>query len=355
MTAGPLAQKAIPIADVCDLSAAQLAARSMSMAIGFDELAADEIALAVRELATNLVKHAKTGVLRLRPTEKAGSTGIQIDSEDQGPGISNIEQAIVDRFSTVGTPAGGLGAVNQLMDEFDVSSSPGAGTSIVCRRWLRLHLPTALACPLAFGVATRACPLMPVNGDAFVLKQWEESALAGVIDGVGHGQFAYTAAQAARQYVESHYDQALADIFLGVARSCRATRGVVMGLARFDWGQKRLTFASVGNTEARVFCSPEPMNFVVPRGILGVTARRPSVTQHPWPPGNVMVLHSDGLTTGWRWSDLPDLAEASATVAARMILHTFARETDDATVIVVKSLTNVARTAGNPPAGSADC
>ncbi len=229
------------------------------------------------------------------------------------------------------------------MDEFDVASRSGAGTSIVCKRWLRLDMPPALACPLVFGVATRPCPLMPVNGDTFVIQQWGESALVGVIDGVGHGQFAYSAAQAARQYVERHYDQPLADIFLGVARTCRATRGVVMGLARFDWGQGTLTFASVGNVEARVFDSPEPMNFVVPRGILGLTARRPVVTQHRWAPSNVMALYSDGLSTHWRWSDFPHLAEASATVAAQELLHAFAREADDATVVVVKSAGSLPR------------
>ncbi len=56
----------------------------------------------------------------------------------------------------------------------------------------------------------------------------------------------------ARQYVESHYDLPLPAIFRGVGRACRATRGVVMALARFDWDQGRLSFASVGNIEVRV-------------------------------------------------------------------------------------------------------
>src|SRR6266851_5341310 len=264
MTGGTLVQEAIPISDVGDLSAARLMARSMSTAIGFDERAVEEIALVVSELAANLVKHAKGGVLRLRQTEEAGRTGIQIDSEDQGPGIPNVEQAIADDFSTAGSLGCGLGAVNRLMDEFDVASRPGAGTSIVCKRWLRLDVPPAMARPLVFGVASRPCPLMPVNGDTFVIQEWGESALVGVIDGLGHGQFAYRAAQAARQYVERHFDQPLAEIFRGVARTCRATRGVVMGLARFDWGRGTLTFASIGNVEARVFGSSEPMNFVFP-------------------------------------------------------------------------------------------
>jgi anti-sigma regulatory factor (Ser/Thr protein kinase) len=338
-----LLPQAIPISDVGDLSAARLIGRSMSVAIGFDDRAVEEIALVVSELGTNLVKHAKAGVLRLQRTEEAERTGIQIDSEDQGPGIHNLEQAIADNFSTVGSLGCGLGAVNRLMDEFDAASRPGVGTSIRCKRWLRLDAPPALDCPLAFGVATRPYPLMPVNGDGFVIKQWGESALIGVIDGVGHGEYAHIASQAALQYVERHYDRPLADIFLGVARTCRATRGVVMGLARFDWARGTLTFASLGNVEARVFGSPEPMNFLVPRGILGLTSRRPLVSQHPWAPNNVMVLYSDGVTTHWRWADFPHLVNASATAAAQEILRAFAREDDDATVVVVKSVRNLAR------------
>jgi hypothetical protein len=50
----------------------------------------------------------------------------------------------------------------------------------------------------------------------------------------------------------------------------------------------------------------------------------------------VLVLHSDGLSARWRWSDFPDLAGASAPVVAQGLLRALVRENDDATVIVVK-------------------
>ncbi len=135
MSGGPAVQEAILVSDVGDLSAARLAARSMSTAIGFDERAVEEIALVVSELATNLVKHAKGGVLRLRRTEEAGRTGIQIDSEDQGPGIPDVERAIADDFSTSGSLGCGLGAVNRLMDEMEIESEAGKGTKITVTKW----------------------------------------------------------------------------------------------------------------------------------------------------------------------------------------------------------------------------
>ena len=182
---------------------------------------------------------------------------------------------------------------------------------------------------------------MGVNGDAFVLKQWGEGALVGVIDGLGHGQFAYRAAQTAWQYVESHFDQPLEAIFRGVERTCSATRGVVMALARFVLSPSpsvcRMTFASIGNIEAHLFGSPQPMRFMMRRGVLGLHAPGPVVTEHPWGSRSMLVLHSDGMTTRWQWKDFRHLAEAPATVIARQLLRALARDNDDATVVVVKN------------------
>ncbi len=175
------------------------------------------------------------------------------------------------------------------------------------------------------------------NGDAFVIKQWAESALVGIIDGLGHGQFAHRAAQAARQYVEGHFDRPLDQIFRGVGRACRATRGVVMALARFDWGRERLSFASVGNIEVRIFPSAEPFRFTIRRGVLGLNAPNAVVTEHPWPPDHMLVLHSDGLRTHWSWKDVARLAEQPAPVLAQALLRLLAKEDDDATVIVVRN------------------
>jgi serine/threonine protein phosphatase PrpC len=179
---------------------------------------------------------------------------------------------------------------------------------------------------------------MTVNGDAFVIKQWGASALVSVIDGLGHGQYAHRAAQAASQYVETHFDQALDAIFRGVGRTCRGTRGVVMALVRFDFGGRdiRFAFGSVGNIAARLFGSSEGKHLIIQRGILGGNAPLPRVTEHRWDSGTVLVLHSDGVTQHWGLGDFPELAKESATVMAQHLLRALAKTNDDATVVVVK-------------------
>jgi anti-sigma regulatory factor (Ser/Thr protein kinase) len=309
----------------------------MAAALGFAPQACEEIALAMTELATNLIKHARGGRLVIAPLVEGGRTGLEIQSNDDGPGIADVEQAIGDRFSTTGTRGTGLGAVNRLMDELEIASRYGRGTRIVCRKWLREHKPSLKPCPLAFGVATRPRPPYQLNGDAFVIVQWSESALVSVIDGLGHGQFAHRAAQSARQYVENHFDLPLDKIFHGTARACRATRGVVMALARFDWERGRLTFASVGDISVRVFPKSAPFSFAIRRGVIGLNAPKAVVSEHPWPLDHMLVLHSDGISTRWDWKDFHDLENQPAAAIAHELLQAKAKLEDDATVIVVRS------------------
>lgn len=335
----PLPQT-IAVEHPSDVAAARRAAKALAERIGFGPEAGGEIALVITELATNLIKHAHGGTLTLTPLSDGERAGLEIESCDCGPGIADTEQALADGFSTApGSRGTGLGAVNRQMDELEITSNQGRGTRIVSRKWMRQHTASLRACPLAFGVASR--PRLPGadNGDAFVVKHWAESALVGIIDGLGHGQAAHRAAQAARQYVESHFDLPLDQIFRGAGRVCRATRGGVMALARFDWGQGRLAFASVGNIEARVFPHSEPFRFAIRRGVIGLNAPNALVTEHHWPPGHVLVLHSDGLRTHWDWKDFPGLMDHPAPAMAQEFLRLMAKDDDDATVLVARDAT----------------
>jgi anti-sigma regulatory factor (Ser/Thr protein kinase) len=318
-----------------DVAVARRAAKAAAQSLGFDVNACEEIGLATTELATNLLKHARHGQLLLKPLAAGRRVGLELESRDQGPGIADVKQVLADGYSTVGSRGTGLGAVNRLMDDFDLVSR-ASGTRVVCRKWRRVHSAPRGKCPLTFGVATRPFPGCAHNGDAFVLHRWEESALVGVIDGLGHGQPAHRAAEAARHYVESHYDLPLRELFAGVGRACHATRGVVMALARFDWAQEQLAFASIGDIEVRVFPPESRLPGLTQRGILGLNAPVARVSEHAWSGPRVLVLHSDGLRGHWAWKDFSDLLEQPAPVMARELLQALARERDDATVLVVQ-------------------
>lgn len=298
---------------------------------GLTELETAEVRLAVREMAMNLIKHAGGGTV----TVLAEGLRVTVEAVDSGPGIPSIDVAFADGFSTVGSLGYGLGTVNRVMDEVVVTSARGRGTTVLAHRTHREPEP-ALPCPLDIGVATMPKPGFAENGDGYVIRSWGSTVLVGVLDGVGHGAPAHAASLAARNYVESHADQPFDAIFRGVAIACKGTRGVVMALARIDWEEGSLEFASVGNIEAQVLGSPEPMRFVVRRGILGVNAPHPKIADVPWPAAATLVLHSDGVASHWDDDSTTAIRTLSATAAARELLVRHGRQMDDATVLVVK-------------------
>jgi anti-sigma regulatory factor (Ser/Thr protein kinase) len=327
----------LSVSQPAEIKRATDAARKCARELGFRATDCEEIALVVSELASNALKHAGGGSLELAPLQARGRTGLGITCEDKGRGIGDPESALTDGYSTAGSLGIGLGTVNRLMDDLEFNNQPGAGLRVVCHRWIRPKMGGLAARSLEFGAATRPCHNLHENGDAFVIKCWEEGALAGVLDGLGHGPLAQRASHTARQYIEQHFDQPLENLFLGVERACRATRGVVMALARFDLRANTLTLANVGNVEVRTVMGAVPLKINIRRGVLGLNAPKPLLTQHSWSAGELLIIHSDGVTARWQWDEFADLAHESARVIAAKLLAALGRNDDDATVLVIRN------------------
>jgi anti-sigma regulatory factor (Ser/Thr protein kinase) len=323
-----------------EIRRAEDCARRLASQLGFSADACEEITLVVAELGSNLIRHAGGGELLLEATEIRGRRGLRVESLDQGPGFADFELATSDGYSSTGGLGTGLGTVNRLMDELEYHSLPTGGSRIMCCRWLRTE-PRIPQCHLEIGVASRAHRQLPQNGDAFIIRQRANQALAGVIDGLGHGQFAQRAAQTARQYIDQHCDLPLEAIFRGVGHACQSTRGVVMALVLFDQDRQTFTAASIGNIELRVHGSAGRISFIVQRGVVGVLGHRaplPRAEEHPWTPGMMLIMHSDGLHSHWDWSDFPGLWTQHSFLIAQRLVSTLSRPDDDATVLVVRNV-----------------
>jgi serine/threonine-protein kinase RsbT len=125
----------LPAVTPADVEQARREARLLAAAQGFDRVDAECIALAVSELATNLVRYANGGEILLLTVAKPGGTGLQVESHDGGPGIPDLERVLEDGFSTGGGLGSGLPSVRRLMDDFLISSGPN-GTTVTARKWL---------------------------------------------------------------------------------------------------------------------------------------------------------------------------------------------------------------------------
>lgn len=127
----------LAIASAADVEQVSRAARTFADQLNFSREDAEVLVLAVRELATNLVRYAHAGTLTLETASASIDTttlGIQVTSSDGGPGILDIERAMQDGFSTGGGLGSGLPGARRLMDTFEILSSP-EGTHIVACKW----------------------------------------------------------------------------------------------------------------------------------------------------------------------------------------------------------------------------
>ena len=100
------------------------------------ELFGAHVATAASELANNLWMYAlRGGHLRLTLVQSGERRGVELVAEDDGPGIADLSQALVEGFSTAGGLGCGLSGVARLMDTFSIDSAPGVGTRVVTSKW----------------------------------------------------------------------------------------------------------------------------------------------------------------------------------------------------------------------------
>ena len=90
---------------------------------------------AASELARNMVVYGGGGTVILEQLEQDGRTGVRITFDDKGPGIIDIPLALRDGYTTGGGLGLGLGGAKRLVNDFDLRSAPGEGTTIAITRW----------------------------------------------------------------------------------------------------------------------------------------------------------------------------------------------------------------------------
>lgn len=118
-----------------DIVLARQKGRAMAAELGFSSGDATLIATAISELARNIVSYARKGEIALKGIQGSSRVGVLVVASDNGPGIPDISQALRDGFSTSGSLGLGLPGVRRLMDEFEITSLPGRGTTVRVKKW----------------------------------------------------------------------------------------------------------------------------------------------------------------------------------------------------------------------------
>lgn len=129
----------VPIATDDDIVTARHEGRRLSSQLGFSSTDLTLIATAISEVARNIRLYAGEGQILLRLARDDARQGIVVIAHDEGPGIPDIDLAMQDGYSTVGSFGLGLPGSRRLMDEFDIRSEVGRGVTVTMKKWSPGH------------------------------------------------------------------------------------------------------------------------------------------------------------------------------------------------------------------------
>jgi len=128
----------LPIAADVDVVQARQQGREVAANAGFTSGDQTVIAAAISEIARNILMYAKRGEIVLSVVANGDRQGVVVIARDQGPGIRDIARALQDGYSTSGGLGLGLPGAKRLMDEFELTSAVGQGTTVTMKKWRRL-------------------------------------------------------------------------------------------------------------------------------------------------------------------------------------------------------------------------
>jgi len=327
----------IAIGDASQVAEARRAAAALAAQNGFGETDTGRVALVATELGTNVIKHARDGEMLIGTYQDRDGGGIELIALDRGPGIHNLEACLRDGYSSAGTRGGGLGAVIRQSNFVDFASWSGVGTAVLARlgsggQASSKTQPSATG--VTWGAVSVAMPGQEVCGDSWSVTA-NGSVTLFVADGLGHGQDAAEASVEAVRLFQRFHGHRVPTLLDYVHGGLRTTRGAAVSIARFDPASHRVEFAGVGKFAGAIAANGTLKRMVSMPGTAGHNARKIQAFDYPFEHG-LIVLNSDGISTGWNFARYPNIQSVDPTLIAAIVYRDFGRHRDDATVLVGK-------------------
>jgi serine/threonine-protein kinase RsbT len=128
----------LPIQSGDDVVRVRQQARIAATGCGLSLVDQTKLITAASELARNTLVYGGGGTARIEVVKSDnGRSGVRIGFADNGPGIADMELALTDGWSSGNGLGLGLSGARRLVDEFEVASEPGAGTTVVVTKWSR--------------------------------------------------------------------------------------------------------------------------------------------------------------------------------------------------------------------------
>lgn len=318
-----------PVTDLSRIGEIRRASTVIAREEGLDETLTGNAALVAMEISTNLFKHARNGEVFLSRLSDCSQPGLEILAVDRGPGM-DINRCLADGYSSSTTPGNGLGSIARLSQEFDVFSESDKGTVLVARI-RHAHAPKTAIAGIVKPMAGE-----DVCGDAWAFRQQGQEIVLIVADGLGHGMLAARASTEAVSAFRRGTDFSPAALLQQVHGALRPTRGAAVAVAYINHLALEVRYAGIGNISGVLVGKDKSTVMISHNGTAGYHSPRLQEFSYQISEPAIIVMHSDGLHTGWTLDGHPGLRRRDPSVIAGVLYRDLTRNRDDACVAVLK-------------------
>jgi len=132
-----LSRHELPIESEDDVALVRRKVKLLAQARGFDVFASAAVTTATSELTRNVWVHAGRGSATIEEITDGGRTGLRIALADRGPGIPDVARVLAGGYSTARSLGLGLSGSRRLVDELEIETEVGTGTTIRMVKWTR--------------------------------------------------------------------------------------------------------------------------------------------------------------------------------------------------------------------------
>ena len=172
-------------------------------------------------------------------------------------------------------------------------------------------------------------------GDLVFFEMDEMTIKLAIVDGAGHGVRAHEVAVLASKQLSKYFESDLVATLNRLNTALFGSIGAAVGLCLIDKAKSEMSYCGVGNTAA-VKMGRSDTHFVSQDGALGLYMRTPTMFNSKLEKDDVLIFHTDGISSHFNHSDFPGLRVKSARSIAESLLERFCRAHDDTGCAVLK-------------------